>query len=493
MKFRLKTRTSTDLPWINLAKLDLLWGLIAPAIAIWLRDATLFNYDHLFLDAGPYIVVSAVATALSFIAFRVSHSVSRFFSLGDAIRIIKASAAAIILTLLACFMLTRLDNIPRTVPFVHLVILAAGNILGRAERHLRRRRRNRLTATTSPENIIVIGVNDLSSFYVQMVDDLGTDLYNVVALLDDKPSLQGRFVHGYPVAGRIHDIEQVIAEYGIHGVPIHQLIIAMQTSQLTPETNASLARTAERHDIGFVVLPDRLGLTRHQKNEAPVPPLETASKNFDLNHRFFKWKRIFDVTVASIALILTLPLALIICVLVMLDCGMPFIFWQIRIGRGGDKITVYKFRTIRAPYQLGGELIPESFRTSWIGRALRRTHLDELPQLLSVVSGEMSLIGPRPLLPIDMTAREGIRQAVRPGITGWAQVNGGTLLTIEEKAAMDEWYIRHASWKLEFMVMKRTLISAFVMKRDESAITVALLESATHNPGREFRNAVPLE
>jgi lipopolysaccharide/colanic/teichoic acid biosynthesis glycosyltransferase len=172
-------------------------------------------------------------------------------------------------------------------------------------------------------------------------------------------------------------------------------------------------------------------------------------------------------------------LTLIICLLLLLDCGMPVVFWQVRAGRYGHKLLIYKFRTFKKLYWLGGESVSKQNQISRLGRLLRRTHLDELPQLLSVIVGDMSLIGPRPLLPINLPDRVSLRIAVRPGITGWAQINGANLLTTEEKIAMDEWYVRHASWKLEFTIAAGTIRILFSQtSRNEAAIREALREQS---------------
>jgi lipopolysaccharide/colanic/teichoic acid biosynthesis glycosyltransferase len=155
-----------------------------------------------------------------------------------------------------------------------------------------------------------------------------------------------------------------------------------------------------------------------------------------------------------------LPLWLVVSVLVLLDLGMPIFFWQQRIGINGHPFLVYKFRTMRAPFDGRGERIPEERRTSIIGHFLRETRLDELPQLLNVLVGDMDLIGPRPLLPRDQPENPTTRLLVRPGITGWAQINGGTLLTPAEKDELDEWYIRNASLWLDVRI---TLMTLFVL------------------------------
>jgi hypothetical protein len=129
----------------------------------------------------------------------------------------------------------------------------------------------------------------------------------------------------------------------------------------------------------------------------------------------------------------------------------------VRPGRGNRPFTLYKFRTMRDPCDVGGAPLPDPERTSFLGRALRRTRLDELPQLVNVLRGDMSFIGPRPLLPRDLPDHASERIAIRPGITGWAQVNGGQRLSAEQKVALDVWYIRNAGALLDLRIIGRTL------------------------------------
>jgi lipopolysaccharide/colanic/teichoic acid biosynthesis glycosyltransferase len=139
-------------------------------------------------------------------------------------------------------------------------------------------------------------------------------------------------------------------------------------------------------------------------------------------------------------------------------------YWQQRIGMMGRNFLLHKFRTLKPSFDWRGLPIPDSERLSWIGNLLRKCRLDELPQLLNVLVGDMSLIGPRPLLPRDQPADPSLRLMVRPGITGWAQVNGGKLLTVAEKTDLDEWYIRNASFWLDLKIYIKT---AFVIFRGE--------------------------
>jgi lipopolysaccharide/colanic/teichoic acid biosynthesis glycosyltransferase len=155
------------------------------------------------------------------------------------------------------------------------------------------------------------------------------------------------------------------------------------------------------------------------------------------------------------------------------------VFWQQRIGYRGRPLRIYKFRTMQASFDRSGTPIPESRRLSGLGHFLRKSRLDEIPQLINILAGNMSLVGPRPLLPIDQPKSMNIRLQVRPGLTGLAQINGGKLLTPEEKDALDEWYVRHGSFLLDLQIVLRTI---WVMvrgdRRDETIIAAALAERA---------------
>lgn len=477
MRFRFKSRTSADLPWVNIATLDLLWGVIAPILALASRDIDLFSHEQLTTSL-IYIGVSSVLTAASFIWFRLSHSVSRYFSVDDALNVVKASAVAVGLTVVVCFLLWRLDNIPRLVPLVHFAVLAIGNIVGRMQRYLRRRRRDRPKSFRhDAENLLIVGVSDLCWYYIQLIENLASDHFSVVALVDDSRSLQNRFVHGYQVAGRIKDLSEVLEEYDNHGVQIHRLVIAVDPKALSSETMDYIHQVASERGAAVDVLQERLALDSgdHAVSFPAEPIVCELGKPL-----FWKTKRAFDILMSGLLLILTFPLAAVASCLVLIDLGAPLLFWQVRIGRGRRKIAVYKFRTLQARYRRGDQRLSLADRTSWLGNLLRRTHLDELPQLLGILAGEISLVGPRPLLPVDLAENTGLRTAVRPGITGWAQINGGTLLTREEKNAMDEWYIRHASWKLEIRILALTVLELFrAGKRNEAAIAEALREKKT--------------
>jgi lipopolysaccharide/colanic/teichoic acid biosynthesis glycosyltransferase len=175
-------------------------------------------------------------------------------------------------------------------------------------------------------------------------------------------------------------------------------------------------------------------------------------------------KRFMDVMVSAVALCVLLPLVVVIGVLVWLKMGWPPFFSQLRPGLHGKPFTMYKFRTMSAKKDRFGRLLPDAERLTSFGRFLRATSLDELPELWNVLKGEMSLVGPRPLLMEYLplySPKQARRHEVRPGITGWAQVNGRNVLSWEEKFKLDVWYVENRSVCLDIKIIFMTVKSVF--------------------------------
>ena len=167
-------------------------------------------------------------------------------------------------------------------------------------------------------------------------------------------------------------------------------------------------------------------------------------------------KRALDFVLAGLGLFFTAPLWLAVAVLVKLTSKGPVFFRQQRAGLRGQPFTLLKFRTMLDAKDSKGNLLPDGLRLTRLGRFLRDTSLDELPELINVLKGEMSLVGPRPLLLRYMTRytpQQSRRQEVKPGITGWAQINGRNVLTWEQKFAMDVWYVEHRSVFLDARII----------------------------------------
>jgi sugar transferase EpsL len=185
-----------------------------------------------------------------------------------------------------------------------------------------------------------------------------------------------------------------------------------------------------------------------------------------------RWgKRVFDLALALPGAVLLLPLGLTLAALVRLRLGSPVLFRHVRPGLRGEPFTLYKLRTMRDLRNERGEFLPDEDRLTPFGRFLRRTSLDELPELWNVLRGDMSLVGPRPLLLEYLpryTAGQARRHEVLPGITGWAQVRGRNALTWEEKFDLDVWYVDHMTLALDLTILRRTLL-AVVRRKGVSA------------------------
>ena len=185
-------------------------------------------------------------------------------------------------------------------------------------------------------------------------------------------------------------------------------------------------------------------------------------------------KRVIDGAGAILITFALAPVLGVVSVLVAIDVGFPLVFWQLRPGRHGRRFKLFKFRTMRPAHDARGNRISDQLRSSNIGNLLRRSRLDELPQLYNILLGEMSFVGPRPLLPVDQPQWQNSRLVVRPGLTGWAQVNGGRDISPEDKAALDIWYIVNASLWLDISILLRTLVMLVLGERvNRSAVQAA--------------------
>ncbi|MFN8024830.1 MAG: sugar transferase [Acidimicrobiia bacterium] len=200
-------------------------------------------------------------------------------------------------------------------------------------------------------------------------------------------------------------------------------------------------------------------------------------------------KRVLDVTLAATALVLLSPVLAVVWVLVRLRMGSPVLFRQQRPGRGGRPFEMCKFRTMTDARDADGELLPDAERLTALGKWLRRTSIDELPELLNVLAGDMSLVGPRPLLMQYLplySPEQARRHEVRPGVTGWAQVNGRNAVSWPEKFELDVWYVDHRSTRLDFEIMWKT-VSQVLGGHGVSAEGHATMEPFTGNPSEEGR------
>jgi len=178
-------------------------------------------------------------------------------------------------------------------------------------------------------------------------------------------------------------------------------------------------------------------------------------------------KRLFELTIALPALMVLSPLLACISLMVLTKLGMPLLFRQVRPGLHGRPFTIYKFRSMTTNRDVQGNLLPDKERLTRFGCFLRSNSIDELPELFNVLKGEMSLVGPRPLL-MEYIGRYTLEQArrheVKPGITGWAQINGRNAITWEQKFEYDVWYVDNQSFSLDLKIIALTIRK--ILKRE---------------------------
>lgn len=195
-------------------------------------------------------------------------------------------------------------------------------------------------------------------------------------------------------------------------------------------------------------------------------------------------KRFFDVLAASIGLLLLSPVLVVLAVLIALRLGRPVLFTQTRPGLHGMPFRMLKFRSMTSTCDSNGNLLPDEQRLTPFGQRLRSTSLDELPGLWAVFKGDMSLVGPRPLLMEYLplySLEQARRHEARPGITGWAQVNGRNAISWEEKFALDVWYVENQSLWLDIKILMLTVKKVFV-REGISAAGEATMSKFTGTP-----------
>lgn len=198
-------------------------------------------------------------------------------------------------------------------------------------------------------------------------------------------------------------------------------------------------------------------------------------------------KRILDIIIASLALILLSPLYALVAYKVKKNLGAPVLFRQVRPGLYGKPFEMIKFRTMKDAIDANGQPLPDSERLTSFGKMLRSTSLDEMPELWNVIKGDMSIVGPRPLLMEYLplyNEEQAKRHQVRPGMTGYAQVNGRNAISWDEKFKLDTWYVENQSLWLDFKIMLKT-VQKVLAKDDISAEGEATMSKFTGNKNKD--------
>ena len=439
---------------VRVSALDACFALLSPLLALWVRDAPVLSAVSFSLFL--YWACCTIFSLLAFSIFQLEHKGLRYFSVDDIFDIAKAVVVAELLTAATLFLFTQLDGIPRSTLFIHALILATALVAARTIAHFEHAQKGAIRHPSKTKYVVVIGSNYLSSAFIKWLETNEIEPKQVMAILDDRKEVMGQKISGVQVLGNPLQLKQTVEEFSVHGVKVDEVIVSNGENQLTKPVLAELQKICRQKEIELTFLPQLFHSTFRQVADSNNEPAGLQQAPTFPISSYFEVKRVLDFVFALLFTALLSPAFICVSVLVALDVGTPLVFWQRRLGQGGRGFQIYKFRTMQSPFDRLGEPFSKRRRLSAIGHLLRKTGLDQLPQLLNVLVGEMSLVGPRPLMPEDQPANPTIRLMVRPGITGWAQVNGGKQITNEEKGDLDEWYIRNASPWLDLRILLLT-------------------------------------
>jgi lipopolysaccharide/colanic/teichoic acid biosynthesis glycosyltransferase len=434
----------------TLTVLDVVGALTAPFLAVVLRDWIDYRDPQIGSSFLPYALSSATICLVVLRCLGVSNATWHYFSICDANNVLRAGAVGVACGALVGFTYDRLESVARSVPLLQLFVQTSWLVGSRrlAQRFLC----GEAKLQGSPNFALVIGCNATAITYMRAVDSLSGGKLAVAGLLAEDRSLVGATLLGRKIIGTVANVEVAISTMKMHGINVSRLVLASAPENLPQVELANVVRVGERLRLPIIEIHSLFReVICHEPNQfTDIPKIDVLGYYWPL-------KRLVDATAAGLLIILLSPLSIVTSAAVLLDIGRPLIFWQKRLGQRGRPFNVYKFRTMRPLFDTQGCAMADAARISTVGRVLRKTRLDELPQLANILLGEMSFVGPRPLLSVDQPHEIAKRLSVRPGLTGWAQVSGGKLVNPEEKRALDLWYVAHATLWLDIRIALMTL------------------------------------
>jgi Undecaprenyl-phosphate glucose phosphotransferase len=311
------------------------------------------------------------------------------------------------------------------------------------------------------DRVLVIGTGEVGQMLMQKILQNRKLGYHVMGFVDSSKSVRRQKVNGVPVLGTLVDIPSIIERFGID-----EVVIGLPES--SHQDLVGIISLCEREKVGIRVFPDVFQIMASEVGIGDLGGLPLLTmRDVALQGWKLTLKRSMDVLLSAIALVLLSPFLLLAALLVKLDSPGPIFYIQERMGLDARPFKMIKFRSMRMDAETGGPgwTTPDDPRRTKLGSLLRRFNIDELPQLINVLIGDMSLVGPRPERPVYV---EQFRQSIprymdrhreKAGITGWAQVNGLRGDTsIIERTKYDLWYIENWSLALDFKILIRTIV-----------------------------------
>ena len=450
---------------LRLLLVELVLIALSTVSALVLGDNFELSEARLF-DFAPYLLCTLATAAVVFPAMQTNRSLWRFTTPAGYMRIFGATVATVAGAVAAGFVLNRVEGLQRALPVLQVLLILFSLVSARFTICLwtaARERPVRLEAEKEKrgcKNVLVAGVSELAIIYLRSAAQFAPDRIRIAGVLGPDDRYIGRSIQGYPILGMPEQIADVLRNLEIHGVFIDRVVITTAFETLPPRAQSALIGLEKTTDVSLEFFVDQIERTLYSSSVGPTNSLAAFSLRPEnvtaVTRPSWGPKCALELIGALVLLIVLAPLMTTVAIFVAIDVGLPLIFWQQRAGLHGRPFKIYKFRTMAAGYDARGRRVPGDQRISTIGRFLRRARLDELPQLLNILSGEMSFVGPRPLLTVEQPAAH-VRLLVRPGLTGWAQVKGGRQISPADRAALDIWYVHNASMLLDLEILARTV------------------------------------
>ncbi len=328
------------------------------------------------------------------------------------------------------------------------------------------------TSVARQQRVLIVGAGKAGTALVQIISELDPPPFRLIGLIDDDPSKLGNNIQSFPILGNHESMAEIISNQGVT-----DLILAISNEMNHGMFQSIL--TAQEEGINLTTMTETY---ESLSGRVPIDLLESdwvvrAFLDRAPTSGFYRLaKRLMDLLLSLIGLVALVFLFPFLALIILIDSGRPIIFKQERLGRGGKPYTIYKLRTMKSKSDMEKEALvtaPNDPRITRIGRLLRKTHMDELPQIINVLRGEMSFVGPRSerYELVRIFQKEvpfyRARMLVKPGITGWAQIHQAYAETIEETAVKlqyDLYYIEHASLWMDFNILLRTAGSVLGFK-----------------------------
>ncbi len=464
---------------IALLAVDVALIVLATGVALVLLQNIEFDADK-FANSLTYFAASAVSSLIVFGAANLGRPLWRFMTLQDLSEVVFAILASTATATFLTFGYNRLEGVPRSLPCLQFLtgvaLLVAARLFHRGFHNARRNSRASALlcnphSDVCSRNVLLFGLSPLTEVYLEALAEFVAGRVVVVGIVARAKRQVGRLAGAQPILGIPDALEEILHKLETHGISVHQIVLLVPWFDLSTEARQALcdaqASGIQIHDVtrglGLVELSEADTASASnfpQLFEIPAEALSAMSRR-----SYWGIKRSLDVCAAFVLLIVAAPVFAVVATLTAATLGGPVLFWQQRPGLGGRPFRLYKIRTMRSVRGRKDDGASDRDRLTRAGAFLRRYRIDELPQLFNILRGDMSFIGPRPLLPKDQSASFSARLLVRPGLTGWAQVIGGRDISPVDKAALDVWYVLRASIALDLQIILRTLLFLVIGER----------------------------